>query len=237
MELEEILTEFKGCGLYSPDAWDAYLDCFQDGAQLRVRLPAAPNPHEIPQRIARGSAAPAERLDPSISPKILLTEQWESQLRRDGRKIGVISGCFDLVHLGHVKAVEYAKTFLAQRGAAVLCVLTLTDEHIRAKKGMHRPVLNVNERFRLITALRFVDHAMLLDGPNCLSALRRLRPDWYFKTRQDLERTVVHREAELVQSCGGSVEVFPDSISRITSTSELIEKIRARLRGPQESSP
>ena len=237
MELLEILAEIKVCGFYSSRAWDAYLECFEDSNRIRTRLPAASISDELPRRISGRCSAPAERLEPSISPKILLREQWESELRGNNQRFGVISGCFDLLHLGHAKAMEYAKGFLANRGPTALCVLTLSDQQIHARKGRNRPVLNVNERFRLITALRFVDYAMLLDQPDCLAALQQLRPSWYFKTRQDLERDVVRREADLVQSCGGAVELFPDSIAHIASTSELVAKIGRPCRVGQEPSP
>jgi D-beta-D-heptose 7-phosphate kinase/D-beta-D-heptose 1-phosphate adenosyltransferase len=234
MELLEILIEIKGCGLYSPQAWEAYLDCFENADQLRKRVPAVPIPSQIPGRVVVGCATPTTSLDPSISPKIVSAGLWESQWRRNHPKIGIISGCFDLLHLGHVKSMEYAKALLDRQGPAALCVLTLSDEQIHAKKGNNRPVLNANERLRLITAIRYVDYTVLLDEPDCLSALARLKPDWYFKTSQDLERDIVRREAVLVESYGGSVEVFPDSISRITSTSELIACIGARFHPQQE---
>jgi MoaA/NifB/PqqE/SkfB family radical SAM enzyme len=108
-------------------------------------------------------------------------------------------------------------------------VLTLPDEHIQYRKGPGRPILNVNERFRLVTALRYVDYVVLLDEPDCLSMLACLKPDRYFKSKEDLERPVVRKEADVVQSYGGVLDVFPDAVSNITTTTEIIEKIKRQF--------
>ena len=229
MELCELLREIKYYRIFSPQDWEEYLAGFSDSDLMGIRSATLKNETigEIARRIRFGRTQICQALD-LVSTKIVTPGFLKEEKRRAEMTLGVVSGCFDLLHLGHVKGMQYAKDFLSRFHNGKLCVLTLSDRHIRMKKGRNRPILDVNERFRMITGIRYVDYAILLDTPDCLRMLKHLKPDWYFKSEQDVERDVVRREVDLVQDQGGLLQLFPDYVSNITSTTEIIERIRSQ---------
>jgi D-beta-D-heptose 7-phosphate kinase/D-beta-D-heptose 1-phosphate adenosyltransferase len=226
VELEQILREIGRYRLYAPRDWAAYLASFE-GADAMDLTPSALD-GELAKRVREGSRPVDEALR-LASHKIVTPAAIEAQRRATRVTLGIVSGCFDLLHLGHVKGIQYARDFVGRYPNGRLCVLALSDRHIREKKGDERPILNVNERLGMIVALRCVDHAILLDEPDCLAALQRLKPDWYFKSTLDLEQDVVRREVALVRALGGALVRFPASTVNIISTTEIIERMRDGL--------
>jgi D-beta-D-heptose 7-phosphate kinase/D-beta-D-heptose 1-phosphate adenosyltransferase len=158
---------------------------------------------------------------------MLRAEMLAAPGRYRGTTLGVVSGAFDLLHLGHIRGIAFARSFLEQRPNPKLCAMTLSDEHIRAKKGPGRPILNLSERLDMLSHIRHVDYVLSLEAPDCLSALGQLRPDFFFKDAGDRAQSIVGQEMELVESVGGKVVLFPES-TRVTSTSELVETIARR---------
>lgn len=226
MQLVEILAEMRLWNIYETGEWAEYVSYFCGVGPCELPEIDDPAGSEIGRRILAGAAGPAEAVDPSISGKIVRAERV-GDLGPDGSmQLGVVSGCFDLLHLGHAKGMAYAKTCLRQRGNAPLCVLTLSDATIAESKGEGHPVLNVNERLRMLAGLRCVDYVIVLPERDCLSMLGRLPVGWYFKSEDDLRRPIVQEETDLVRSRGAEVCVFPDPVSRITSTTEIINRIR-----------
>ncbi len=158
-------------------------------------------------------------------PKLVPSDRLPTFRARGQCKIGMVSGCFDLLHLGHLRGMRYAKRFLADLGGDLFAV-TQADQDIRAKKGSDRPIMNLAERLTLLSAVRYVDHVAVLTQPNCLAVIRTLKPDYYFKSKADRAQAVVVEEMELVESLGGQVVLFPDEESRWKGTTRIIEELR-----------
>jgi glycerol-3-phosphate cytidylyltransferase-like family protein len=227
MELVELLGELRGSGVYSDREWEDYFSCFSEDVCRAFAARSLDLKHEIVRRIRCGEHGPTERPDPSISPKIVTADHFIAEKDISGIRLGVVSGSYDLFHRGHARVMRYAKGVLSRQPNAKLCALTLSDEIIRANKGPGRPVLNVNERLRIIAGIRYVDYVILLEGPNCISTLQRLPVSLFFKTKTDMEMEIVGKEVAAAESQGGSLHLFPESVPRVISTTEIINRIRS----------
>jgi len=131
-------------------------------------------------------------------------------------KIVTTNGCFDLLHIGHIRLLEFAK----QQGDE-LWVLVNSDESVRMLKGPSRPIQDAFTRVNQILALRCVDRVMMF---NDLSAvLKNIQPQVHVKGSDWEHKNTV--EDGLLASWGGEIRYF----SRIPgySTTELISKIRS----------
>jgi len=223
----EILHELRSLELYSPEEWKEYIDYFliqeQDSDYIINQS------ESFLSRIKERKGAEPVTLDPKISTKIVDLESLAAQDFRKESTIGVVSGCYDLLHLGHIRSMAYAKQHLLQYKNPKLVALVLSDENIRIKKGNSRPVLNINERVGMICALNYVDYVVPLQYPNCLVTLKKLRPDYFFKGSADRSQDIVRQEMELVESHGGKVIVFPKGQSKARSTTTLISEVLEKL--------
>ena len=133
-----------------------------------------------------------------------------------GQKVVFTNGCFDLLHVGHVKYLQ------AARKLGDLLVLGLnTDASIRRLKGPKRPLIGEEERAHILAALDCIDYVVLFDEDTPLELIRTLRPDILVKGADYTPEGVVGKE--LVESWGGRVELiqFVDG----KSTTNIIEKI------------
>jgi rfaE bifunctional protein nucleotidyltransferase chain/domain len=92
--------------------------------------------------------------------------------RAAGRTIAFANGCFDLLHVGHVRYLESAA-----READILVVAINDDESVRRLKGEGRPILTAADRAELVAALRCVDHVVIFAEPTVGPLLTALRPD------------------------------------------------------------
>lgn len=223
----EILNELKSLELYSPEEWEEYISNFSIREQ-DLNSPANQSGGFL-SRIKQGKGAEPVAVDPRISVKITDPESLATYDSRGETTIGVVSGCYDLLHLGHVRNMADAKQHLLQYKNKKLVALVLSDENIRVKKGDNRPVLNLNERLGMICALNSVDYVIPLQYPNCLDALEKLRPDYFFKGNADRSQDIVRQEMELVESHGGNVIVFPKGQGRARSTTTLINEVLEKL--------
>mgnify|MGYP001585914167 CR=1 FL=1 len=227
MKPTEILSELRNLELYSLEEWKEYLNHFSIREQ-DLNSPAN-QLESFLSRIKRGKGAEPVAVDPRISLKIIDPESLAAHDSRSETTIGVVSGCYDLLHLGHVRSMAYAKQHLLQYENPKLVALVLSDENIRVKKGNNRPVLNLNERVGMICVLNSVDYVIPLQYPNCLDALEKLIPDYFFKGNADRSQDIVRQEMELVESRGGNVIVFPKSQGRTRSTTTLINEVLEKL--------
>lgn len=228
MHLVEILRNIRDLHLYSAEDWEEYLSSFEGAEALRAHLAQLPpsDGGELAQRIRSGQGARPAEPHYASSPKLVSLDALAECKTHEEFTLGIVSGAFDLLHLGHVRSMRYAKEYLASQPNARLCALTLRDDHIAAKKGPTRPVLNAQERLEIIAAVRFVDYAVLLCEPNCLNALECLRPEIFFKSEGDMAQAVVREETDRSQSLGGKVEFVPSDETRILSTTRMVGTVR-----------
>ena len=225
MKLQEILFQIWALRLYSEDEWAEYVGNFSDreGILARIKQQVEPTQDlEILQRIKREQGVAPSQIDYTKSPKIIL--QGNATHPNDVT-IGIVSGCYDVLHLNHIRSMAFAKQYLQQYPNPKLYVLTLSDENICAKKGPSRPILDANERLEMICGVACVDYVIPLQDPNCLQTLNHVRPDYFFKARADNAQGIVLQEMELVKSYGGQVVVFPHTEGRKISTTSLIQEV------------
>ena len=136
--------------------------------------------------------------------------------RATGRKIVFTNGCFDIVHLGHVKYFQWAKS-----QGDVLVVGVNTDASIRRLKGEKRPVINEDDRIGVLEELESIDYLVRFDQDTPIELIRAVKPDVLVKGDDYTKEQVVGWD--FVESCGGRVALAPLIDGR--STSAVIQKI------------
>lgn len=157
--------------------------------------------------------------------KILSREQLRRRVeewRRAGERITLTNGCFDLMHVGHVRYLRGAK----QLGGRVVVAVN-SDESVRALKGEGRPLMPAEERAEILAALADVDAVVIFPEREVRALVREIRPDIHAKGTDYTAESVPERDAVL--ECGGRVEIVGDPKDH--SASEII---RTRL-GPRRS--
>lgn len=136
--------------------------------------------------------------------------------KRKGKRIAFTNGCFDLLHVGHVKYLQKA------RACGDLLILGLnSDASIRRLKGEKRPLISQSERAHILAALDCIDYVVIFDEDTPIKLLEILRPDVLVKGGDYTPDRVVGKD--LVESYGGRVELvkFVDG----KSTTNIIDKI------------
>jgi rfaE bifunctional protein nucleotidyltransferase chain/domain len=137
--------------------------------------------------------------------------------RREGRTVALANGCFDVLHVGHVRYLEGA------RGEAdVLVVGVNGDESVRRLKGEGRPVMPAEDRALLVGALRATDHVVVFEDDDVRRLLLALRPDVHCKGTDYTADTVPERD--VVRSYGGRVAIVGDP--KHHDTTALLTRIR-----------
>jgi rfaE bifunctional protein nucleotidyltransferase chain/domain len=160
-----------------------------------------------------------------VSGKIILRAELKSlgdRLRGRQLKIAFANGCFDLLHVGHVRYLREAKL-----QGDVLVVGLNSDRAVAALKGPGRPLMNQTARAELIAALECTDFVVIFDELSAEGVLRELRPDVHCKGTDYSESTVP--EQDVVRSLGGSVRIVGDPKGH--STREILIEIQRRF-GP-----
>lgn len=135
--------------------------------------------------------------------------QWRSA----GDKIILTNGCFDLLHVGHVRYLRAAK----QLGGRVIVAVN-SDASTRTLKGEGRPRVPGDERAEILAALSDVDAVTVFDAPDVTELIRLLRPDIHAKGTDYTEENVPERD--VVISCGGRVAIVGDPKDH--STTDLL---------------
>jgi rfaE bifunctional protein nucleotidyltransferase chain/domain len=143
-------------------------------------------------------------------------EQVESA-RAGGRTVALANGCFDVLHVGHVRYLEGARA-----EADVLVVGVNADASVRRLKGEGRPLMPAEDRALLVAAVRAADHVVVFAEDDVTHLLLTLRPDVHCKGTDYAEDTVPERE--VVRSYGGRVAIVGDPKDHDTST--LLARIR-----------
>jgi len=137
------------------------------------------------------------------------------QWRAAGEKILLTNGCFDLLHVGHVRYLRAAKEL-----GGKLIVAVNSDASTRALKGADRPRVPESERAELLAALADVDAVTVFDAPDVREIIRVLRPDIHAKGTDYTADNVPERD--VVLACGGRVEIVGDPKDH--STTEQLRK-------------
>lgn len=140
-------------------------------------------------------------------------------LRAKGKRVVFTNGCFDLLHVGHIRYLEKARTL-----GDVLVVGINSDQSVRTIKGPQRPILPDEERAEILSGLWCVDYVTLFDEPTPLELITSLQPDVLVKGGDWAKETTVGRE--VVEGSGGEVVILP--FVEGSSSSNIIETILER---------
>lgn len=146
----------------------------------------------------------------------LLAEKVE-QLKAQGKRIVFANGCFDILHVGHVRYLYGAK-----RCGDALVVAVNSDGSIAALKKRSKPVTPERERVEILESLEMVDYVTLFDEPTVDSLLRKLKPHVQAKGTDYTVENVPERETVL--SYGGEIAIVGDP--KTHSSTAVIEKLR-----------
>ena len=137
-------------------------------------------------------------------------------LKKHEKKIGFTNGCFDLIHVGHIKYLRDAKKLVD-----VLIVAINSDKSIKTLKGNKRPLFPQNERAEILSAFEFVDYVIIFDELDPAKTISVLLPDILVKGGDYKIDQIIGRDT--VTSHGGKVIAIPEVNGK--STSEIINKI------------
>jgi len=152
--------------------------------------------------------------------KIFNRQELKKQVaawRAAGDSIVLTNGCFDLLHVGHVRSLRAAKE-LAPR--ARIIVGLNSDASVRVLKGEGRPRTPEAERAELLAALSDVDAVVIFSEPDARALIREIRPDIHAKGTDYTAESVPERD--VVIECGGRVEIVGDPKNH--SSSEILRK-------------
>ena len=139
------------------------------------------------------------------------------KLRREGKKIAFTNGCFDILHVGHVRYLREAK-----KTADILVLALNSDSSVRAIKGNKRPLTCEGERAEILAALEFIDFVTIFEETTPLELIIDLKPDVLIKGGDWPEEKVVGREE--IKKWGGRVAIIPEILGK--STTNIVEKIK-----------
>lgn len=138
--------------------------------------------------------------------------------RASGARIVLANGCFDVLHVGHVRYLAGAREL-----GDVLVVGINSDEQVAIQKGAGRPVLPANERAEIVAALESVTYVTIFDEPTVEQLLLALKPDVHAKGTDYTIESVPERD--VVRSYGGEVAIVGDPKDH--STTEIIARVGA----------
>ena len=141
--------------------------------------------------------------------------------RQAGARVVLANGCFDVLHVGHIRYLQGAKAL-----GDLLVVGINSDQQVTMLKGVGRPIMGERERAEIVAALEPVDIVTIFDEPTVTELLVALKPDIHAKGTDYTEETVPERE--VVRAYGGRVAIVGDPKNH--STSQLIGAM-ARVRG------
>lgn len=140
--------------------------------------------------------------------------------RTNGASIVFANGCFDVLHVGHVRYLEAAKAL-----GDFLIVAVNSDEQAHLLKGEGRPLLPHHQRAEIVASLEAVDLVTVFYEPTVAELLLALKPDIHAKGTDYTEETVPERD--VVRSFGGRVAIVGDPKDH--SSTEMIEKVSGEL--------
>jgi D-beta-D-heptose 7-phosphate kinase/D-beta-D-heptose 1-phosphate adenosyltransferase len=143
-----------------------------------------------------------------------------SHHKKEGKKIVFTNGCYDLIHIGHVRCFKEGKNL-----GDTLIVALNSDRSVRTLKGPPRPIVPQAERAEIIAALACVDFVTIFDQDDPLEIISAVKPDILVKGGDWALNTIVGRD--IVESYGGQVIALP--LVPEVSTTRIIETIASHL--------
>jgi rfaE bifunctional protein nucleotidyltransferase chain/domain len=155
-------------------------------------------------------------------PKLLTRDELPSCVaswRSRGEKITLANGCFDLLHVGHIRYLHAAK----QLGGKLIVAIN-SDDSVRQLKGGGRPLMPAEERAEILAALSDVDAVVIFPEPDVRALVREIRPDVHAKGTDYTAESVPERD--VVIECGGRVQIVGDPKDH--SATEFIRRAEQR---------
>jgi len=146
-----------------------------------------------------------------------------AELAAQGKRLVLTNGCFDLLHVGHVRYLRHARAL-----GDVLAVALNSDASARAIKGAGRPLVPEDDRAEILAALACVDYAFIFTEHTAEQVVAELRPDVYVKGGDYGDEPKAWPEAAIVRGYGGEVATLPFVEGK--STTALLETALKRLR-------
>jgi cytidyltransferase-like protein len=151
--------------------------------------------------------------------------------KKRGQKVVLANGCFDLIHIGHIRYLKESKKkgdilVLALNSDSSIRKLKGEGRPILKLKGEGRPILNQKERADIASSFYFIDYITFFDEPNVEKVLLALKPDIHAKGSDYTEETVP--EKETVKGYGGTIAITGGP--KIKSTSQLIKEIASKIK-------
>ena len=140
------------------------------------------------------------------------------ELKKKGKRLVLTNGCFDLLHAGHIMLFSASKQL-----GDILIVAIDNDESVKTLKGSGRPVLNANERCRILSALDAVDYVVVFSSHELKKLIEIIQPDILTKGSNYTSKEVFGRE--LVEKYGGRVELIP--VTENISSTRIINNIKS----------
>jgi rfaE bifunctional protein nucleotidyltransferase chain/domain len=145
-------------------------------------------------------------------------QQRANDLRATGKKIVATNGCFDLLHVGHVRYLNAARAL----GDALIVGIN-GDQSVRELKGPGRPVNNENDRAEIVAALECVDLVAIFPEMRAARFLELAKPDIYVKGGDYNKETLNAEERQVLQKIGAKIDLLPFEPGY--STSDLLARL------------
>ncbi len=139
-------------------------------------------------------------------------------MRAEGRRVVATNGCFDLLHVGHLRYLGQARAL-----GDFLWIGLNGDESVRDLKGPGRPLVPEDERAELLAAWRIVDAVTIFPGVRATEFLRAVEPDIYVKGGDYTPESLDPGEAAVLRACGARIEIV--SLVPGHSTTALVHKM------------
>lgn len=143
-------------------------------------------------------------------------EESVAALRKQGKTIATLNGSFDLLHAGHLQII-----YEASQMGDVLIVALNTDRSIQQYKSLHRPLIPLEYRLQMMSALEFVHHVTWFDETDPRKILSVIKPDVHVNGAEYGANCI---EADTVKSNGGKLHIV--NLIPGLSTSQIVEKIK-----------
>ncbi len=144
-----------------------------------------------------------------------------NDLKKNSRRIVFTNGCFDILHVGHIRYLKEAKGY-----GDILVVAVNSDSSVKSIKGDKRPIVSQSERAEVVAALEMVDYVTMFDEDTPYNIIKKLQPDVLIKGGDWTIDKIVGRD--IVEARGGKVIAIP--FIEGASTTGIVERVLDRYR-------